>query len=86
MNFQYKRACLSFSSACGLFQRSTYLVRDFAGGAGGARLPHLRAHCKFHDIRSSECPRHVMAEVNFPNYPKSPAGIRSSEDGASPSS
>jgi hypothetical protein len=24
-----------------------------AGGAGGARLPHLRAHCKFHDIGSS---------------------------------
>ena len=29
--------------------------------------------------RRHECPRHVMAQVNFPNYPKSPADIRSSE-------
>ena len=29
--------------------------------------------------RRHECLRHVMAQVNFPNYPKSPAGIRSSE-------
>ena len=26
-----------------------------------------------------ECLRHVMAQVNFPNYPKSPADLRSSE-------
>ena len=32
--------------------------------------------------RRHECLRHVMAQVNFPNYPKSPAGIRSSEGGA----
>jgi hypothetical protein len=29
--------------------------------------------------RRHECPRHVMAQVNFPNYPKSPADIRSSD-------
>jgi hypothetical protein len=26
-----------------------------------------------------ECLRHVLAQVNFPNYPKSPADIRRSE-------
>ena len=29
--------------------------------------------------RRHECLRHVMAQVNFPNYPKSPADIRSSD-------
>jgi len=28
--------------------------------------------------RRHECLRHVMAQVNFPDYPKSPADIRSS--------
>ena len=28
--------------------------RELCGWAGEHRLPHLRAHCKFHDIRSSE--------------------------------
>jgi hypothetical protein len=59
---------------CGRHQESRDSSRPSSRAA--STVPERREESR---RRRHECLRHVMAQVNFPNYPKCPADIRSSE-------
>jgi len=54
-NFRTPDVALQFQPGGENGLSHSFRWRELRGwGAGEHRLPHLRAHCKFHDIRSSE--------------------------------
>jgi len=59
-------------------RHSCLLGRDSSrpSSRAASTVPERRDESRRH---RHECLRHVMAQVNFPNYPKSPADIRRSE-------
>ena len=63
------------SRNCGRHQESRDSSRPSSRAA--STVPARREESR---RRRHECLRHVMAQVNFPNYPKSPADIGSSEN------
>jgi hypothetical protein len=64
---------------CGRHQESRDSSRPSSRAA--SIVPERREESR---RRRHECLRHVMAQVNSPNYPKSPADIRSSESAGRP--